>query len=1103
MEIAIVGIGCRFPGGVRGPEQFWDLLCGSVDAISEMPPDRFDVAALFDPDPGKPGKLYTRWGGFLERLDTFDADFFGISPREARRIDPHQRLLLEVAWEALEDAGQPADQLAGSGAGVFIGISTNDYGGLQFQPRNAHLIDAHAPAGGVLCIAANRISYCLDLHGPSLAVDTACSSSLTAIHLAAQSLSRGECDLAIAGGVNALLLPEVSIGFCKASMLSPDGRCKPFDANADGYVRSEGAGAIILKRLENAVRDRDSIYAVIRATAVNQDGRTAGISVPNAAAQKALLERALCEADVSPCEVQYVKAHGTGTAAGDPREADAIGSVYSQGRPKDQSCLIGSVKGNLGHLEAAAGMAGLIKTALALKQRRIPPSLHFNQPSPAIPFDRLQLRVPTTVEPWPATAGRALASVNSFGFGGANTHAVLAEAPAEGKRSAQDDDGKAQVLPISARSPAALRELAAVYAQLLAGPTAPSLGDTCYTTALRRAHHEYRLAVLGRSTSEVAERLSAYLGENDVVDVATGRYIKGLEPKLAFVFSGMGPQWWGMGPDLLRDEPVFRSAMQECDGLLRQFADWSLLDELARDDATSRMIEANRAHVANFAVQVALAALWRSWGVVPDAVIGHSSGEMAAVCVAGGLGLREALRLAYHRGRLQHATTGSGGMIAAGIPADMVADLIAGREQRVALAAINGPASVTLSGDVPALTDITESLDRQGRFRRWLPVRVPYHGPQMDVLRDELLESLVDLDCRPTGIPVLSTVTGAWVADGHRFDAAYWWQNVRQPVQFAAAIDRLANEGYRLFVELSPHPVLAHSILECLTPHGEEQAVVLPTLRRNEDERRSMRRSLAGLYAHGRLVDWGAVLGTDGEYIHLPTYPWQRERHWFDPAPETAAPSLRSAAADAGHPLLGHRLRAARPTWETDLGDTRLDYLEGHILAERATFAGAASIETMLAAVSTLQARIRARSCWSRCSFTASYRSTIALAGYCSASWTSAAARSRSTAGPGKLNPRGHFTPVRDRGRCHGARPLLAWKSNTYSAAARRGSPWMTSTSQPRGEGCATTAHSGEWLNCGRAAAKRLDGSRYPKGYASRLMPTGSTRVCSTRRSSH
>jgi acyl transferase domain-containing protein len=432
---AIVGIGCRFPGGVDGPGAFWRLLRDGVDAITEVPADRFDAGALFDPDPAAQGTLYARHGGFVAGIDAFDGDFFGIAPRELRRMDPQQRLLLEVVWEALEDGGQVPSELAGTATGVFVGIASHDYNFSQLGPENRAEIDAHVISGGAACIAANRVSYLLDLRGPSLAVDTACSSSLTATHLACRSLTAGECDVAIVGGVNVLLSPELTIGFCKATMLSPDGRCKAFDARANGYVRGEGAGAVVLKPLERALEAGDPIYAVIRGSAINQDGRTPGLSLPSETGQQAMLWQALRDAGVPPTAVQYVEAHGTGTAVGDPVEATALGTVFGTGRGSGEHCLVGSVKTNIGHLEAGAGIAGLIKAALALRHRAIPASLHFEQPNPAIPFGDLRLRVPTTLEPWPAATGPAMAGVNSFGFGGANAHVIL-EAPPEPRRPA-------------------------------------------------------------------------------------------------------------------------------------------------------------------------------------------------------------------------------------------------------------------------------------------------------------------------------------------------------------------------------------------------------------------------------------------------------------------------------------------------------------------------------------------------------------------------------------------------------------------------------------------------------------------------------------------
>jgi amino acid adenylation domain-containing protein len=945
--IAIVGIGCRFPGGVSSPAQFWNLLCDGLDAITEVPPDRFDLDQFFDPDPAVPGKTYSRWGGFVDRIDAFDADFFGIAPREACRIDPQQRLLLEVVWEALEDNGQPTDRLAGVNAGVFIGIASHDYTDMQILPWNRERIDAHTNAGGAMCIAANRISYLLDLRGPSLAVDTACSSSLTAVHLACRSIAAGECELAIAGGVNVLLAPEPTIGFCKTAMLSPDGRCHAFDARANGYVRGEGAGAVILKPLERALEDGDSIYAVIRGSAINQDGRTPGLSVPSAAQQKEMLRQALREANVSACAIQYVEAHGTGTAVGDPIEADAIGTVFSNGRAPGEYCLIGSVKTNFGHLEAGAGIAGLIKAALALKYRKIPPSLHFSEPNAAIPFEQLRLRVPTTLEPWPETRGPAMAGVNSFGFGGANAHVLLEEPPAPGPIGHEPAPVAAYVLTCSARHPDALRELAGHHARQLAASGSVALHDYCYTAAVCRTHYEHRLGAIAGSHEELIGSLEAFSSGQETGGVFAGRSIKKREPKLAFVFTGMGPQWWNMGEQLMREQEVFRTTVAEVDVLLRPMTGWSLLEELAADEAASHVNDAYVAHVANFAIQLGLAALWRSWGIVPDAVVGHSSGEMAAACVSGALAVADAVRLACHRGRLQQRTTGSGRMLAAGIPADEARRFLTGVEDRVSIAAFNAPESVTLSGEATALEHIASMLTHEQRYCRFLPVEVPYHGPQMETIREDLLSALGDLRPRATEIPLFSGVTGERVA-GPELDRTYWWRNVREPVRFATAIDGLAEEGCELFVEVGPHPVLAASITECFAQRGRV-AMVLPSLRRGQDEWRTMLCSLAALYVHGRRVQWSKVYPS-GARVPLPMYPWRRERHWFEPELPSDAAFPYPVGTASGHPLLGRRLRSPYPIWETELRHERVSFLDEHVMQESAVFPAAGYVEMVLAA---------------------------------------------------------------------------------------------------------------------------------------------------------
>ena len=949
-DVAIIGIGCRLPGGAVTPDDFWRLLCAGVDAITEVPPDRFDVEAVFDPEPGTAGKLYARWGGFIEDVDRFDAEFFGISPREAARIDPQQRLLLEVAWEALEDAGQVPGNLAGSRTGVFVGVSTQDYGTIQVYPANRQFLDGHSSSGGANSIAANRLSYLLDLRGPSLAVDTACSSSLTAVHLACRGLAAGECELAIAGGVNLILIPEVMIGYCQAGMLSPDGRCRAFDARANGFVRGEGAATVVLKPLGRAVADRDRIYAVIRASAVNQDGRTTGLMVPSAEAQQSLIRDALSAAGVPPSAIQYVDAHGTGTPVGDPIEAAAIGAVLGRGRAADQPCLIGSAKTNVGHLEAGAGIVGLIKAALAVQHRQVPPNLHFTAPNPGIPLDDLHLRVPTCLEPWPPADGPAMAGVNSFGFGGANAHVVLQEPPAP-DANARPDSRRTHILPLSARTPEALHETARRHRDLLRTAEASALADICSTAAVRRTHHPERLAVVGGSPEALGDALDQFLAGQASPALVAGHAQRSGRPKVAFVFSGMGPQWWGMGRGLMAEEPLVREVLAECDRVVSRLADWSLLHEFSGDQASSHVDEPAVVQAANCALQIALAELWRAWGVVPDAVVGHSAGEMAAAYAAGALSLPDALRVAFHRGRLAQRVKGTGTMLAVALGADEAQALIEPYQERVTVAAFNSPTSVTLAGARDALEAIARSLQARDLFARFLVTEVPYHGPTIAPLSDELERSLHDLDPREARISIVSGTTGDW-ASGSDLNGAYWARNLCQPVRFGAAVGRLAEQGHEFFLEVGAHPALAVSIKECLAARPAS-AAVLPTLRRGEDEPTVMLRSLAALHVRGYPVDWAALYPA-GQCVSLPAYPWQRERHWLETAEAAHAADPAPAGTRSGHPLLGWRLHSVQPIWQVDLGDAALAYLADHRIDGRPVLPGAAFAEMLLAAARRL-----------------------------------------------------------------------------------------------------------------------------------------------------
>lgn len=963
--VAIIGLSCRFPGA-SNPEAFWQLLRNGADAITEVPSERFDLRTFYDPNRAAPGKMNTRWGGFLKQVDQFDPQFFGISPREAARMDPQQRLLLEVTWEALEDAGQELERLAGTQTGVFIGISTTDYGHMQLS--DPHLSDAYVGTGAAFSIAANRISYLFDFRGPSIAVDTACSSSLVAVHLACRSLQNGESTLAVAGGVNLILSPALTVNFTKAGFMAPDGRCKAFDARANGYVRSEGAGVVVLKPLSQALADGDPIYAMIRGSAVNQDGRSNGLMAPNPLAQEAVLREAYRRAGILPSQIQYIEAHGTGTLLGDPIEAKALGKVLATDRPHGRPCAIGSVKTNIGHLEAAAGIASLIKAALMLKHREIPPSLHFQEPNPHIPFAELPLRVQTTLSPWPEHSGLALAGVSSFGFGGTNAHLVLEEAPrtdcglqiADCGINGQAPSPKPHssfLLPLSARSPEALQAVARAYQDFLTTPESTvSLQDLCYTASMRRSHHDYRLAARGHSQEQLTESLQAFLRGEAHAGLSSGRRHPSQQPKLVFVFSGQGSQWPGMGQQLLDQEPVFRTTLEQCDVLLRQDASRSLVEELMADEQQSKLDETAIAQPILLAVQVALAALWKSWGIVPDAVVGHSVGEVAAAYVAGVLSLEDAMRIAFHRGQLMQRTAGQGKMAAVGLSLQEAERELVRYAEHLAIAAHNSPTSTVLSGDCVALEEVVQSLQQRKIACRWLPVNYAFHSPQMDPLQSELVQALRGLQLQAASLPIFSTVTGR-ASSGQDFDADYWSRQMRLPVLFAPAVEGLVEDGYTIFLEIAPHPVLSGAVSQCLR-HRKQEGVILPSLRRGEEERAVLLGSFGALYTLGCPVDWSQLYPAGGRCIRLPSYPWQRERCWLET--KVVATNfyrervpLQQNGAER-HPLLGRHVTLAHSpgthVWEIELDRQFLSYLDDHRIQGAVMLPVSVYVEMVLAA---------------------------------------------------------------------------------------------------------------------------------------------------------
>ena len=801
-------------------------------------------------------------GGFIEAIDQFDPQFFGISPREAPYIDPQQRLLLETAWEAIDDAGVVLDPRSGTDIGVFAGISHTDYQQIQGGAADRTRISQHSPTGHAHSIAANRISYCLNLTGPSIAMDTACSSALTAVHVAVDHLRSGRCALALAGGVTVMITPDGFIGFSQAGMLSPDGCCRAFDAGANGFVRGEGAGMVLLKPLARAMAEGDKIYAVIRATSVNQDGHTNGIMLPGEEAQARLVREACREAGIDPAAVGYVEAHGTGTAVGDPIEAHALSEALCADRSPDAPLLIGSVKTNLGHLETAAGIAGLMKAALVVQHGEVPPNLHFEKPSPHIDFAERKLRVPVQVEPYPQqNGGPRLAAVNSFGFGGANAHAIVAEPPPRpAVPDPQVETNRAWPVVFSARSEESLRAGAARLAAWLdakhaANGTSSLLADLVYTLGARRNHHAFRLTAAATDAQSLASELRTFAetGESNTLQTSfTPQSEK--PPRLGFVMSGQGPQWWGMGRELMRTEPVFRRAMEECAAAIDRHANFHLLEELAKDEDDTRLGETEVGQPAIFAMQVALAALWASWGVRPDLITGHSVGEIAAAHVAGILTLEQAAEIITYRAQvMQGCARDTGAMLAVGMTEPEAEELIAEHDPTLSIAAFNGPRSLTIAGLRTSLEKVAAELESREIFNRFVRVAHPFHHAMMQPAADALEERLADLQPADGHVPFFSTVTGA-ACPGTDCTASYWARGIRQPVQFVSAIGAMAEDGVDVWLEISAHPALAISVQECLAATGRK-APVVSSLRR-EREQESAMEAVNALHRAGLTIDF-------------------------------------------------------------------------------------------------------------------------------------------------------------------------------------------------------------------------------------------------------
>ncbi|GAA4532067.1 beta-ketoacyl synthase N-terminal-like domain-containing protein [Amycolatopsis samaneae] len=926
--IAVIGVGCRLPGGVRGPDELWRLLMAAESAISKVPDGRWEQFGHDSPEQAEALARTTRWGGFLDSVSAFDAEFFGITPREASAMDPQQRLLLEVAWEALEHAGIAPERLRGSPAGVFVGISGNEYGQLTFG--DVSRIDAWSGTGSALSIAANRLSYVLDLRGPSVAVDSACSSSLVAVHLAIQSLRAGESEVALAAGANLLLSPGVTANFDQMGITSADGLCKPFDASADGIARAEGAGVVVLKPLSRAQRDGDRVLAVLRGSAVNSDGRSNGLTAPNPAAQQALLRAACAASGIEPSEVDYVEAHGTGTLLGDPIEAGALGAVLGEGRPADRPLLLGSVKSNLGHLEAAAGIAGLIKVVLALANRRIPASLHFTEPNPHIPFEDLRLSVVAEQQPWPGQGRVARAGISGFGFGGTNAHVVAEQAPVVPHE--EPASGRPGQYLLAAPSPERLRVAAGRLADWLSDSGRLPLSDVEHSLA-RRAGGRHRVVVTAGDHDELVSGLRAFVAGVTVPGVAAGR---AEQAGPVWVFSGQGSQWAGMGRRLLADEPAFAAAIDEVDVAMR-----------AEGRSIRGVLESGVEPVGFaelqpvlFGIQVALAGLWRHYGAEPAAVIGHSVGEVAAAVVAGAISLADGARVAVRRSRLLATTAGEGAMALLELPAEEVADLLRYYPD-VDLAVYNAPGQTVVSGAPDQIASLVETVGRRGLLAKAVNVDVASHSRIIAPVLPELGAALAGVVAREPAVPVYRTA----VESGEpRFDADYWTANARNPVRFTQAIEQAIGDGFGTFVEISPHPVLRHAIAETA---GERPVTVLGTLRRDEDERRQFHLNLGAALAAGDRRP-----RTAGRLLDPPTTPWQHREHW---APKLARPEVAGT-----HPLLGVHVElpdADTHLWQADLGTEHRPWLADHRVDGTAILAGACYVEMAYTAASTALGR--------------------------------------------------------------------------------------------------------------------------------------------------
>ncbi|PMB27477.1 polyketide synthase [Fischerella thermalis CCMEE 5198] len=946
--IAIIGMACRFPGGANNPEAFWQLLRDGVNAVGEIPSQRWDIENYYDANPDTPGKMYTRYGHFLDKVDEFDAQFFGISPREAQSLDPQQRLLLEVSYEALERAGQSPEKLKGSQTSIYIGLCFDDYA--KHSLSHPTQIDAFSSLGNTRSIAAGRIAYVLGLQGTVMQLDTTCSSSLLGVHLACQSLRNGESDMALAGGVNLILSPEPMIGFCKLKALAVDGRCKTLDAAADGYGRGEGCGIVVLKKLRDAIANHDPILAVIRGSAVNHDGSSNGLTAPNGTAQEAVIRQALQNAQVAPHQIQYSELHGTGTVIGDPIEVLALAKVLGEGRSKNQPLSIGSVKTNIGHLEGAAGVAGLIKVILALQHQQIPAHVNFQQPNSYIPWDKLPVTVPTQLTSWQSANSQRIAGVSSFGMSGTNVHLILEEfTPVP---HSQEDTGY-HLLTISAKTPQALRGLVEQYIKYFASQPQDNLGDICFTSNIGRSHFPYRLAIPSNSYNSVYEQLSNYL--HNTAKTFDSQLITPNPPKIAFLFTGQGSQYLNMAKELYDTHPYFRQQIDKCCELLHPHLNIDLREILFTPENKINSSPYTLSHTiytqpAIFVIEYALTQLWRHWGITPNFLIGHSLGEYVAACIAGVFTLPDALKLIAHRAQLMQQLPENGKMLAVSASATEIFEYIQAYSEKVGIAAINSPENTVISGEDTTIVQLAEILQNQGIKTTPLTVSHAFHSPLMETMVEEFRQVAESITFHPPKTAIISNITGK-VIGAEIADAEYWCHHILQPVQFALGIETLTQENCKIFLEIGVKPTLLSIGKTCL-PDAENYSW-LPSLRPGQSDRQTILSSLASLYMQGIDINWENFNDNQPHRrVILPTYSFQRQRFWVEKlefTPPSPTPNL--------HPLLGQKLKLAKSEniyFQSQISQNNPDFLHQHQVLGNSIMPAAGYIETAIEAATQI-----------------------------------------------------------------------------------------------------------------------------------------------------